>query len=283
MATPTEWKAPETLTPFEAVLRFFLYQQRVSAEDHLPTRTALEHAVEIDPEYADAWAALTIVLLDEDRHSFNPRPNALDRALAAARRAVELDATNPLAHFALAHAYYYRKDIGAFRGAAEHCLTLNPRDGNAMALMGILTGYAGDWQRGVEWTTRAMAMNPHHPGWYRFTTFFDSYHRGEYAEALEIAQRINVPDYFATHYALAIAHAQLGNNTEAKQATDAVRRLWPDFEQEIYSGHLEKWMFAQPDLISHIVAGLEKAGLVVSQPGPAKGPVQPGADLSRPR
>jgi serine/threonine protein kinase/tetratricopeptide (TPR) repeat protein len=266
MATPTEWKAPETLTPFEAVLRFFLYQQRVSAEDHLQARTALEHAVEVDPEYADAWAALTIVLLDEDRHSFNPRPKALDRALEAARRAVELDATNPLAHFALAHAYYYRKDIGAFRGAAEHCLALNPRDGNAMALMGILTGYAGDWQRGVEWTVRAMTMNPHHPGWYRFTTFFDSYHRGEYAEALEIAQRINLPDYFPTHYALAIAHAQLGNNTEAKQATDAVRRLWPDFEQEIYSGHLEKWMFAQPDLIKHIVEGLEKAGLVVRQP-----------------
>lgn len=76
----------------------------------------------------------------------------------------------------------------AWRGfAAEHCLTLNPRDGNAVALMGILTGYAGDWQRGVEWTTRAMAMNPHHPGWYRFITFFDSYHRGEYAEGLEKA------------------------------------------------------------------------------------------------
>ena len=266
MATPTEWKAPETLTPFEAVLRFFLYQQRVSAEDHLPTRAALEHAVEVDPEYADAWAALTLVLLDEDRHSFNTRPNALDRALEAARRAVELDSTNPLAHFALAHAYYYRRDLGAFHGAAEHCLALNPRDGNAMALMGILTSYSGDWERGVEWTTRAMAMNPHHPGWYRFTTFFDSYHRGDYTEALATAQRINLPDYFATHYALAIAHAQLGNTEEAKQATDAVLRLWPEFEQEVYGGHLEKWMFAQPDLISHIVEGLEKAGLAVRQP-----------------
>ena len=111
-----------------------------------------------------------------------------------------------------------------------------------------------------------MAMNPHHPGWYRFTTFFDSYHRGDYTEALATAQRINLPDYFATHYALAIAHAQLGNTEEAKQATDAVLRLWPEFEQEDYGGHLEKWMFAQPDLISHIVEGLEKAGLAVRQP-----------------
>jgi len=268
MAAPTGSKSPETLTPYEAVLRFFLYQQRVSPEDHLPTRIALERAVELDPEYADAWAALTIVLLDEDRHSFNPRPNALDRGLEAAQRAVDLDPANALANFALAHAYYYRKDLGAFRSAAERTIALNPRDGNSKAMLGILMGYAGDWERGVELTTSAMERNPHHPGWYRFTTFFDAYRQERYTEALEIAQKINMPDYFAAHYSLAIAHAQLGNKTEAKQATEAVRRLWPEFEQEIYSGHLEKWMFAQPDLISHIVEGLEKAGLVVRRPGP---------------
>jgi len=266
MAAPTDSKPPETLSPYEAVLRFFLYQQRVGPEDHLPTRIALERAVELDPEYADAWAALTIVLLDEDRHSFNPRPNALDRALVAAQRAVDLGPANPLANFALAHAYYYRKDLGAFRPAAERTIGLNQRDGNSKAMLGILMGYAGDWERGVELTTDAMERNPHHPGWYRFTTFFDAYLRERYAEALEIAQKINMPDYFASHYALAIAHAQLGNTIEAKQATDAVLRLWPGFEQEVHAGHLEKWMFAQPDLISHIVEGLEKAGLVVRQP-----------------
>jgi non-specific serine/threonine protein kinase len=266
MAAPMDSRAAETLTPYEAVLRFFLYQQRVGPEDHLPTRIALERAVELEPGYSDAWAALTIVLLDEDRHSFNPRPNALDRALEAAQRAVDLDAANPLAHFALAHAYYYRKDLGAFRSAAERTIALNQRDGNSKAMLGILMGYAGDWERGLELTTSAMERNPHHPGWYRFTTFFDAYRQERYAEALEIAQKINMPDYFASHYALAIAHAQLGNKTEAKQATAAVRRLWPDFEQEIYSGHLEKWMFAQPDLIRHIVEGLEKAGLTVRRP-----------------
>ena len=271
MAAPTDSKPPETLSPYEAVLRFFLYQQRVGPEDHLPTRLALERAVELDPEYADAWACLTIVLLDEDRHFFNPRPDALDRALAAAQRAVDLDPANALANFALAHAYYYRRDLGAFRSAAERTIGLNQRDGNSKAMLGILMGYAGDWERGVELTKDAMERNPHHPGWYRFSTFFDAYHQKRYAEALEIAQKINMPDYFASHYALAIAHAQLGSKAEATQAAEAVRRLWPNFEQEIYSGHLEKWMFAQPDLIAHIVEGLEKAGLVVARPGLAPG------------
>lgn len=67
MAAPTAAKAPEELTPYEAVLRYFLYNRRVSAEDHLPTRIALERAVKLQPGNADAWAGLAMVILDEDR------------------------------------------------------------------------------------------------------------------------------------------------------------------------------------------------------------------------
>jgi Tfp pilus assembly protein PilF len=75
-------------------LRFFLYQQGISAEDHLSARIALERAVELQPRYADAWAALALVCIDEDRHAFNPQPNSLDRALHAAARAAGLDPAN---------------------------------------------------------------------------------------------------------------------------------------------------------------------------------------------
>ena len=271
MAAPTASKSPEELTPYEAILRFFIYQQRVSAEDHLPTRIALERAVELEPENPDAWAALTIVLIDEDRHAFNPRPDALDRALKTARRAVEADPANQMANYALAAAHYYRREVGAFRAAAEHAISLNRRDSNIMAILGILMGYGGDWERGVELTTKAMELNPHHPGWYRFTTFFNAYHQKRYEEALTIVEKMNLSEYFATHYATAIAQSQLGRIPEARAAIKECVRLWPDFEQGILSGHLEKWMYAQPDLIEHIVDGLELAGLDMRGPGEGQG------------
>ena len=133
-------------------------------------------------------------------------------------------------------------------------------------MLGILMGYAGDWERGVQLTTDAMERNPHHPGWYRFTTFFDAYRQERYAEALEIAQKINMPDYFASHYALAIAHAQLGNAKAAADSTKEILRLFPTFEEDYYTGHVEKWMYAQPDLVAHIVEGLDKAGLKMVHP-----------------
>ena len=49
IAAITAKKPPETLTPYEAVWRFFLAQQRGSAEDHLLARIALENAVELQP------------------------------------------------------------------------------------------------------------------------------------------------------------------------------------------------------------------------------------------
>ncbi len=41
MAAPTALKPPESLTPYEAVLRWFLYRQQHNVQDHLVARTAL--------------------------------------------------------------------------------------------------------------------------------------------------------------------------------------------------------------------------------------------------
>jgi adenylate cyclase len=133
IAATTAKKPPETLTPYEAVWRFFLAEQRGSAEDHLLTRIALENAVELQPGYAEAWAALAILLVDEYRHLFNPRPNSLERAMLAAERALNADPASQMANYAFAVAQYFRGDLGAFRTAAERTLALNPRCSYTMA------------------------------------------------------------------------------------------------------------------------------------------------------
>ncbi|MEP6731192.1 MAG: protein kinase [bacterium] len=263
MSSTTASKPPLVLAPYEAVLRFFLYQQRVTEDDHLAARLALEHAVELDPGYADAWAAYSLVILDEDRHLFNPQPDALDRALHAAERAVDSDPANQLARYALAVTYYFRGDMGAFGPAAERALALNSRDVNTMAFLGILFCYSGDWERGLPLTTRAMELNPNHPDWYRFATFFDAYRQRRYSEALAIVQGINLPEYFAMHYTVAIAQAQLGNLSAARAAAQRTLQLWPEFEREFLTGQVGKWMSNQPDLLDHIIEGLKLAGLRV--------------------
>jgi tetratricopeptide (TPR) repeat protein len=156
---------PEQMTPYQTILRFFVYRGRIGAEDHLATRDALEHGVRIAPGNADIHAGLAELYTEEYKHDYNPLPDSLDRALAKPRRAVEIEPDNAYANFVLAEVHYFRQDLGAFNAAAERAIALNPRDSDAMAMIGIMMGYGGDWARSVELTTRAMALNPNHPGW----------------------------------------------------------------------------------------------------------------------
>ena len=108
---------------------------------------------------------LSWIYSHEYGHGFNPRPGSLDRALAAARRAVDIAPSNHLAQQALGVALFFRKDIAGCLNAAERAMALNPLDGSNEAI--FLITFTGDWERGRALVARAMELNPHHPGWYR--------------------------------------------------------------------------------------------------------------------
>lgn len=261
LAAGIQDKPPGEMTPYEAILQYSRNRASVSAEDNLRSRIALERATTLEPGNASAWAALAHVYLEEYISVYNVQPNAQERALAAAQKAVELDPTNSLAQYALAETQYFRRDLGAFRAARDRALELNPRDTHTMAMLGILSGYGGDWALGVGMTTKAMRLNPNHPGWYRFSTFFNEYRQGNYDAALAIAQRINMPDYWGDGLARALAYGQLGDRLGAAAATRDLLRVWPSFEADYVEMGLENWMFGQAELVELVIEGLEKAGL----------------------
>jgi TolB-like protein/Flp pilus assembly protein TadD len=259
------------------VLRSFGYHERITAEEHLLVREILERAVEHAPASADGWANLSLLYAEEYKHAFNERPDALDRALDAARRAVAAAPSNHLGYQALAQALFFRRELAAFRNAADRVVALNPMDGGSVAFMGILISYAGDWDRGCALAERAMQLNPHHPGWYRFASFNNAYRQGDDRAALDIALKFNMPSYFYTHVAQAVACAQLGERDAARRALGELLAQKPDFAA-IARHELEKWNYAVPDLVERYLDGLRKAGLDLHDggAGPEPRPV-PGA------
>jgi adenylate cyclase len=264
LSAGVDQKAPEAMTPYEAVLRHLVYRQRLGPEEHEVTRQALEHAVAEAPADANVQAALAAVYTDEYKHSYNVRPDSLDRALKAAREAVTLEPSNAFANFVLAETFYFRQDLGAFQASAERAIELNPYDSDSLAMIGILTCYGGSWSRGAALSRRAMALNPNHPGWYRFGIAFDQLRRADYAAALDTAQRINLPQYFADPYVRTVAHAYLGNTREMTAASEEFFALWPREDFGTFQDrHLERWFFASPEVIELTLRGLELAGLDV--------------------
>jgi TolB-like protein len=256
---------PDLLTPYEAVLRSFAHFQRVNAEEHAAARAGLERAVQQAPGNADCWAMLSMMYKEEHTHGFNLRPDSLGRALAAARRAVEAAPSNHLAYHALAATLFFRRELPAFRNAADRAVALNPMDGFTMAYLGFLIAYAGDWERGCALAEQARGLNPHHPGWYWFPSVLDAYRRSDYRGALDFALKVNMPGFWRTNVALAAAYGQLGELEAARNSVQQLLAVRPDFAV-LAREELGKWWDAE--LVEHLIEGLRKAGLeIASQNG----------------
>ena len=287
MAAVVRRKPSEHTTPYEAVLRQLSFWQQVSPEEHAIVRACLERAVEQAPDYADAWASLAQVYLEEHTHSFNARPDPLGRAAAATDRALSLNPASQIAYYSLAATRFFQKDFEGFRQAAERAVALNPLDGNTKAYMGILTAHAGDWDRGLALAEEALKLNPHHPGWYRYGKFWGHYRKREYQEALRIARMINMPGNFYYHSTLACVLGQLGRTEDAQRSVQDLLKMYPDFPAKARA-ELGKWI--EPELVEQFVEGMRKAGLEIPaldgasahpSPAPVAAPRAPASGEAR--
>ena len=249
-------KPAAQLTPYEALMRGFGYHHRLSPGEHAEARDVLERAVEAAPANADCWAMLSWIYSHEFGHGFNPRPDSLDRALAAARRAVDLAPSNHLAYQTLAVALFFRRDHAACLSACERALALNTLDGSNEAI--FLITFMGDWERGCSLIRRAMEINPHHPGWYRAMLAFDEYRKTNYREAIDEIVKANVPGFFWSGVLAAAAYGQLGDSRAARVALDQVLVQKPEFAQSA-ADLIGRWFDAQS--VEHFMDGLRKAGL----------------------
>lgn len=252
----------EELRGSDWVVRFYEYTEHLDPETHAELRAGLEQAVELHPNDGAIWACLAQAYLDEHRAGFNPREGSLDRALAAAQRAVGLDPRSSLAHESLADTHFFLRDMTAFRSAAQKALALNPRDATTQASIGMWLALSGELERGCGISRRAMELNPHHAGWYYFAPFFYHYDRHEYEEALAAATSMAMPHFFWNPMMRAAAAAQLGRQTDAEAAVRRLEDLLPGCAGRV---HEEVAKFVVPEgLREHFLAGLRRAGVAIS-------------------
>jgi TolB-like protein/class 3 adenylate cyclase/Tfp pilus assembly protein PilF len=255
-------RTPDQLSPYEAVLRGFGYLERVTPEDLAVARSGLEAAVRKTPAYADAWAMLAYLCVQDYAQGFNLQVDCLTSGLSAARRAVEIAPSNHLAYLSLAQALFFEKEFQGFRNAAERAITLNPMDGNSIAFLGELLVYAGESERGLTLATRAKQLNPNHPGWYWYADFYHSFRQSDYRGALSAALKINHPGQWAAHAMVAAAYGQLGESDAAGKALRDLLKLRPDFATTVRKD-IEKWW--EPEPMERLIDGWRKAGLEISE------------------
>ena len=253
-------RAPEDLSPYEAVLRSFGYFERLTREELSAARSGLEAALRKAPDHADAWAMLALLHVQDYAQAFGLHPDPLAEGAAAARRAVDAAPSHPVAWFGLAQALFFLKELESFRNAAERAVALNPMDGNSIAFLGEMLTYAGFEKRGMELAGRAKQLNPNHPGWYWYADFYDAYRQGDDRAAVNAALKVNMHAHIGAHFMMAAAYGQLGEKKAAAKALGELLALKPDFAS-VFHGMAAKWW--NPNHLERLADGLRKAGLEI--------------------
>jgi adenylate cyclase len=253
------------LTPVEWQFQYFAYREQITPSAHAALKTRLERAAERDARQSDLWACLAQIYVDEYAFGFQSDATSLDRALAGARRAVELDRANQFALVALAQVHFFRQDLAAFGPAAERAMALNPLNTDALGILGLQIVHSGEFERGTTIVRRAMELNANHAGWMHFAPLWQHFHKGEYEQALECANRVDVPGLFWPYLVMASACGHLDRNAEAAAAVRDLLALDPEFAAHARS-NVGTWHFAS-GLMDPILDGLRKAGLSIPDNG----------------
>jgi TolB-like protein/Tfp pilus assembly protein PilF len=213
----------EQLSVLELIARYHAYTERFRADEHLRLRDAFEAALEREAMPAEAWAALSLLYWQEHTSKYNPRPDAPARQRLAAERAVEIDPHNQQAWLAMASSQRYARDHAAVRAAVDRAIRVNPLNADGLAHGGLHLAGAGDYDRALELTRRAIELKPHHPGWYHLATWCAHFAKGDYAEALREAKQISNSQIPLGAVGAAAAAGFLNRPTDARPPIDALR------------------------------------------------------------
>src|SRR5207248_3095199 len=112
--------------------------------------------------------------------------------------------------------------------------------------------------RGTAIVRHAMELNANHAGWMHFAPLWDHFHKGEYEQALECANRVDVPGLFWPYLVMASACGHLGRHAEAAAAVRDLLALDPEYAAHARS-NVGTWHFAS-GLMDPILESVRKAG-----------------------
>jgi len=248
---------PDSLSVYEATLRFYHYNLYPSQEIHALALAALERAVQADPQYTLAWALLAELYVDAHMLGFDAPADALDRAHRAVHSASSLDPTCQQARSTMAYVHFAIGEFDVAVREAEAAIALNQNCLYQVAVSGFWLGLSGELERGRSIIDNVQRSDRHQPGWLRLVSVLFHLEREEYAEALADARRFRSPQLAWDPLLRATMAAKAGNTRAAATALREFEELFPEVAADPES-YIRMYVRAERH-IAAILDGLERA------------------------
>ena len=226
-------KPTDNLSAYDYYLRARQSFRQFTRPSNLRAQEQLEKAIELDREYADAYAALAWTHSKSAEMGWTEWPDReLARAHDLAQAALRLDPSNQLGHILLAIVDTYHQEYDHALEELDRATAANPNQAGNDAERGWVLLAGGRTNDAVTALEDAVRFDPT-PTPNTFSNLAMAYYLQRRDDAaIKTAERGvgRYPNHVMFYIALAAAYADAGQSDAAASAAAEVRRLHPFFE-----------------------------------------------------
>ena len=220
---------PSDLAAYDYVIRGKILHHRGTREDNAEARELLDKAIELDPDYAHAWAWKACLLGQAWSRGFiSDAGGGLAGAGDAIKKAHALDPNDSECHRLMAALSLLERNFEQAEYHQQRGIALNPNYDLIVVQNGELYTWTGRADDGAEWIIKAMRLNPFHPE--RFWSHLGRAYfvANRYEESIDAFRRIVNPDGGQKSF-IAACHAALGRQEKARSMAEEVLETEPEF------------------------------------------------------
>jgi adenylate cyclase len=247
----------ENLSAYDYYQRGFYYFLAWGKENMDQARRSFKKAIELDPDYARAYAMLALVEKNDWQYDFaEDTSDSLAHALNDARKSVAIDPDDYWNIWALGHVRMARGETDEAIAAYQQALALNPNDPGLLIDMVELLVSVGQADQAVTQAKTAMRYNPHSPDMYFWNLGWAQYMAGQPEDAIATVQRMANPPN-GVRRTLAAALVEVGRIDEAREVIKEYMKNEP--EQTV--ADIRKLKYRYRPYVDKYANDLLKAGL----------------------
>jgi TolB-like protein/Flp pilus assembly protein TadD len=274
-------KETDSAEAYDAFLQGWAHYWRVTPDDYVQAVPYFEKAVELDPNYSRAYAALAAIYWRAAKRGWNSSLGlSYGEALEKAKQYLQEAMKDPtvLAHFVASDMHRDKAQHQEAITDATRAIVLDANDPLAYLAMARALIFAGSAAEAADSIKKAMRLDPHYSPEYLYILGWAQFGMERYEEAaasLEQATKRN-PDNEWPFIHLAATYGQLGREQEAKSAMATFNglRAKSGWSRPFTLQRLRGWQFKEQKDRERVREGLRKAGVP-----PGADPVAAAKDL----
>ena len=254
---------PVNVEAYEASMRAreVLLGPNKNRENFDKARKLFIRALELDPNFAKAYAGLAFAYMFDYQNRWSDNPDAsIGLAKEYAERAIEKDPKEALAHAVAAVVATFSRDIDRAQAEIDIALSLNPNMAMAYNIKGGTRIYLGRPEEAIPLIERAMRLDPATNQQFLHFLGMANLLAGRYeTAAAALRERIRLtPNTDFSRSLLASALGHLGQIEEARRVWQELTEINPKYS---FEEHLGRLPFKHEADAQRLAEGLQMAGV----------------------